>query len=924
MNLCENLILVKGIDKTADIQFCEYIQDSKKYEVTFLFGKTYLYNCQTIEWIQKAEMLDPTLVQISYQKRQLNGICDIRIFHSSIGEHWHICFFDGSEKTYLKNTLMVIYSCLGDEKARECLEYLQKISSINELVNKDGERLLEKQYAKLAFVEHDTALAVYLSPQKNVVKKHQFKNLIFPFGGNASQFKAVNAALNEQISVIQGPPGTGKTQTILNIIANLLIENKTIQVVSNNNSATENILEKLASPKYNLGFLVAFLGNAENKKQFIENEPKKYPDFVSWSQSQAQQTSIYQKIKELITEIEATFEKQERLAKIKLEKEALFLEKQYFEQYCGESRLISSPVKTKRTLKSEQLLQLWLECSEFVDKEKNISFWFKVKSRYFYGIGNWNFYQKEMVEIITYLQRMFYEGKQAEINNEIAELEAHLNMVDAKGKMAELTILSMSFLRAKLADVYGNNTKRDKFSEVDIWKNGDTIVKEYPIILSTTFSAHSCLPDVKYDYLIMDEASQVDIATGALALASAKNAVIVGDLKQLPNVITQETKEKSTAIFNSCTLNKGYNYSDNSFLKSICKVVPNVKETTLREHYRCHPKIIGFCNQKFYNNELIIMTEDNTNEADEKLETLLAIKTNLGKHSRGHVNQRQIDVIVKEALPRLAGREDVTNDIGIIAPYKKQVAEIAKQLNNNEIEVDTVHKFQGKEKDTILLTTVDDVVTSFSDDPYLLNVAVSRAKNRLWVIISGNEQPTDSNLGDLIDYIAYNQFKVIDSGVYSIFDLLYKEYTKKRIAYLQKYCTVSKYDSENLMYATIVDILTKQEKLPLEVMCHYPLHMLIHDSSQLTDEEYQYAKRKVTHLDFLIYNRVSKKTVLVIEVDGFHYHQVESRQYQRDRMKDHILEVIGIPLLRFSTTGSSERETISKAIDYYASGKTGS
>ena len=62
------------------------------------------------------------------------------------------------------------------------------------------------------------------------------------------------------MSVIQGPPGTGKTQTILNILANLLVQNRTIEIVSNNNSATENVLEKLASPKYGLDFLVAPLG----------------------------------------------------------------------------------------------------------------------------------------------------------------------------------------------------------------------------------------------------------------------------------------------------------------------------------------------------------------------------------------------------------------------------------------------------------------------------------------------------------------------------------------------------------------------------------------------------------------------------------------------------------------------------------------
>ena len=46
---------------------------------------------------------------------------------------------------------------------------------------------------------------------------------------------AVEMAITNKISVIKGPPGTGKTQTILNIIATAIINNKTVAVVSNNN-----------------------------------------------------------------------------------------------------------------------------------------------------------------------------------------------------------------------------------------------------------------------------------------------------------------------------------------------------------------------------------------------------------------------------------------------------------------------------------------------------------------------------------------------------------------------------------------------------------------------------------------------------------------------------------------------------------------
>ena len=62
---------------------------------------------------------------------------------------------------------------------------------------------------------------------------------------NLSQKEALKNAINNKMSIIQGPPGTGKTTTILNILANLIYQNKNVLVVSKNNSAIENVAEEL-------------------------------------------------------------------------------------------------------------------------------------------------------------------------------------------------------------------------------------------------------------------------------------------------------------------------------------------------------------------------------------------------------------------------------------------------------------------------------------------------------------------------------------------------------------------------------------------------------------------------------------------------------------------------------------------------------
>ena len=125
------------------------------------------------------------------------------------------------------------------------------------------------------------------------------------------------------------------------------------------------------------------------------------------------------------------------------------------------------------------------------------------------------------------------------------------------------------------------------------------------------------------------------------------------------------------------------------------------------------------------------------------------------------------------------------------------------------------------------------------------------------------------------------------------------------------------------MYGTIVNILKleKYSNLSINIICHQPLNMLIYDTKSLNDEEYKYAMNPATHIDFLLYNQVSKKPILAIEVDGFHYHKHGTRQYERDRLKDRILERYKIPLLRFPTNGSEECAKIEQFLTEYKNKK---
>lgn len=904
MNTKDNMIIIKGEIKTPDIISCIHNPDTRKTDVKFNSGKTYSYASSNVEWLKDPQVLNPNMYRISREGWEFFDINSIYVFKGTYESYCHICFGDGKERDYRWNELHIIESCLNQGQSLDVFEYIKQIAGLSDIKNEEtGEKLLPKRFDKISFVSSDVALAKYLDPSSLQIKGTEREYIpIFPFGCNNSQYMAVKNAMEDQISVIQGPPGTGKTQTILNIIANILMQGKTVQIVSNNNSATENVYEKLSSPKYNLGFVAATLGNSKNKKLFIEHQDKNYPDFSSWKREE-NPADLQKKIAEKSSQLKTVFDMREKLACLRQELSQLVTEQGYFNQYVEESDVNTKSLKFKKNLSSNHWMALWQECQLISEKKKTIGFWFKIKALLKYKMTDWSFYKQDISKIITTFQEMYYGARQAELSAEIADIEAFLNSVN-KNLLEDLCNQSMVVLKDKLARKYEGKSRKI-FSEDSLWKEPYDVLAEYPVILSTTFSSRDSLnSDVVYDYLIMDEASQVDIATGALALSCARNVVIVGDTKQLPNVVTDDIKAQSKAIFDSFNLNEGYQYTK-SFLQSILDVMPDVTQTLLREHYRCHPKIINFCNQKFYRGELIIMTTDKGEE-----DVLSVVKTAVGNHARNHYSQRQIDVIKNEIIPKYVSNPEET---GIIAPYKNQVEALSKEII--DIDAATVHKFQGKEKENIIISTVDDEISDFADDPYLINVAVSRAKKKLMLVVTGNEQSKERNITDLIDYIQYNNFEVAESKIYSIFDYLYKQYTKERMAYLQKHKKISEYDSENLMYSLIEEIIADSKYSSLDVVCHFSLNMLIKNPELLNEQECQYVMNPATHLDFLIYNRIGKKPVLAIEVDGYEYHKEGTAQASRDRLKNHIMELYEIPLLRFKTNGSGEREKITEMLD---------
>jgi superfamily I DNA and/or RNA helicase len=897
MNIYNNLILVKGEDKTQDIVSCKYVNG--KYEVVFnSSSKVFSYSYMSIRWIRNPKNIDTISIKISHNGNNLFDIRQILQFE----EYYRVFFGNGKISSYKIKDLVIEKNNLSDKSTSINFEYFKCIADKVSIRTDEGKKILLDQLERISFIGSESALAYYLNHDEKFPKSTLLKNVYFPFGCNLSQMQAVSNALSNKISVIEGPPGTGKTQTILNIIANAVINNKTVAVVSNNNSATDNVFEKLQ--KNDFDFIAAQLGKSDNKREFIISKQANYPKLDEYAYDREKLNNLKGEVNKLQVELKEMLNDKNKIAYLKARLSEYKVEKQYFDEFFKETYDNKLKVKKLEKLKSIQLLNLWNECQMFSEQNKNISLLFKIKTLFYFGIGNSKFLRSSIDEIIPVLQSLYYTIKLKEIERDIKNIEDKLKVYNFKQKMSEMTDKSLVIFRNFLFEKYKGKVERRKFSDDDLWKSSDMFNKEYPVILSTTYSLKNCLnKEYLYDYVIVDEASQVDLITGVLTLSCAKNIVIVGDLMQLPNVIPDQDKLFIRLISEAYKVKDGYKYENNSLLSSICSIIPEVPRTMLKEHYRCHPKIIEFCNKKFYNNQLIVMTEDH-NEND----VIKVYKTVAGNHARGHFNQRQIDVIKQNVIPELSKDKQAT-DIGIISPYRKQTT--AMQLDLSEdLDISTVHKFQGREKDDIIISSVDNEITDFTDNPNMLNVAVSRAKKRLRLVVSDNENNGNTNIGDLVKYIQYNNFEIVDGDIYSVFDLLYSDYTERRNEYLKKHKRISEYDSENLMYGLIKDVLKKDDFQKLDVVIHQPLNMLIHNPKLLTEEECKYAMNFATHLDFLIFNRLDKNPVLAVEVDGFKFHQEGTVQATRDKMKNEILKKYNIPLLRFITNGSQEKEIL--------------
>ena len=303
------------------------------------------------------------------------------------------------------------------------------------------------------------------------------------------------------------------------------------------------------------------------------------------------------------------------------------------------------------------------------------------------------------------------------------------------------------------------------------------VIKEVRIIGSTLIKSQlQPLRDVAFDTVVVDEASQASISLALLAMVKARKWVVVGDHNQLP------------PVFRYC---KSVNTEALSAFKTLLRNYPQ-RHLWLTTHYRSNPTIIGFPAKHVYGGKIrpheSCFRKKLRLSSKPSIEALTPEKPVVFIHVRskdeslrdklGYTKANRVEAEVVKRLILDLLRCGVPRDaIGVITPYRAQralIQNLLKGISAQNIEVNTVDAFQGREKDVIIYDVVSTGNMSFPSNKDRLNVALTRARLKLIVVGNGKAITNAEDAGLLLEFIKY----CLELG--SIYDWDKKEWIRRR------------------------------------------------------------------------------------------------------------------------------------------------
>ena len=680
---------------------------------------------------------------------------------------------------------------------------------------------------------------------------------------NLDQLLAINNAMKYPVAYIQGPPGTGKTNTIINTIITAFFNERTVLFASYNNIPIDGVFEKLSNLKYNgkkISFPVLRLGNETKVREAIT--------YIKDLYVRTQNIKVF----------EATLDKRKG-DRIERAKQLSNLLKKYEERLDLKER--------------SETLQRMMEYQE--------------------SSGN-------SVNLIPFQADL--QGRQLEqVKQKISELGS-ITDADAMQLLDQneeefyqfLFYTSAGYIKrlgsSKYADFRSILDETDERKQIEAFQkyfskteNVKKMQKVFPIVITTCISAHRIgEPEPQFDMVIMDEASQCNTAISLVPIIRGENLMLVGDPQQLnPVILLDELTNQQ--LRRKYRVSDEYDYRTNSIYKTYLACDSVSDEVLLHNHYRCHKKIIGFNNRKYYNSKLNICSESKEEHP------LVYIDVQNSRSDLKNTAPREVSEII-----RFAGMNK-DKSIGVITPFvnqRKLIEEAIKQEKLTNIACGTVHAFQGDEKDVVLFSTAVTEQTQLGtyewlkNNKELINVATSRAKNQLIILSDSRNlerlhQSEDDDLYELVQYVKKNgESKVTQKQVNSRALGVKPFSTATEEAFL-----------ENLNHA-LENIWLSQSR--------YTIHKEVAISQvfqeNVSNDDLFYMGR----FDFVVYEKQQKSEIpiLAIELDGKEHFEDEVVK-ERDRKKNAICRAHDLQIIRVENSYARRYNHIKEILlDYFS------
>lgn len=529
---------------------------------------------------------------------------------------------------------------------------------------------------------------------------------------NKDQIDALTAAQKFRNSVIIGPPGTGKSYTISSIAIDAILNNKSVLIVSKTKQAVEVIRQML-------------LDDFKIKEFLIHTSGKRY------------KTSLKALVKRKLSNI--TKRHQVYNYNIKsLDTELKHAEKEFHKIVAQELQLSELNFNEDPTFK-EKIHRLFLNNFNSLDD----TIWYLIAKT---------------------------NGRNTAINRELKKY--------VLSQLKELNKNNVSKYRKELAQYYegliaSNFTESQEIIDaIDF----DKILKIFPLWLANLSELNTVLPLQKdlFDLVIIDEATQCDIATALPALYRAKRIIVTGDPNQLKHYsfVSRSAQQELLEKF-KLPNNPLFNYRDKSVLDLFLSRLTNQNQINfLREHYRSTPSLIEFNNQEFYDNQLEIIksTPEYTSENQIEIEILEGTRDKKGINS---VEAKRVVSKIKELIKTYKTYDNVPT-LGVISPFSSQVKYINSLISDQisygaikkfKIVCGTPYTFQGSEREIILISFTVCNNTHHSAYTHLnkaevLNVGTTRAKSfqYIYTSVNKNDLKKDSLFFKYLNFIENYQY----------------------------------------------------------------------------------------------------------------------------------------------------------------------